>query len=921
MNEGEKKHIMTNLSELVDNTAWRVSCKTVPIEKGVFGNEDLAELECIPNERKRIYKFYEIFMKKENSYQHLIATLEAGCQSGAVVILNKFDANLPVGGTSSRKVPIGVRFDVQQPVRLFTGRLKELAELHEKLQESKSKATVISQMASIVGLGGIGKTELARMYIQKYGEYYDNNVIWISAETEETLRESFQRLAIDYLKISLSSVDGKEKYMKTVIEEVYTLFNGKQCLFVFDNAETNMVIQNFLPLQVVDSPYVLITSRDKDWSFDVEMLELHEMDELEAIALVMNGLQIQNEGHADIVAELVKTLQCYPLALSQAISYIKQKQKLGNYAIIQYLNEYKSHSVKLLNYDAHSGPLKTYTKTTFTTWKLTTECIFANEECGNEAIGILNMMSYFEPDKIPTKLIIEQTEKSSVKSATKQQSGILSQLQKFFSFLNIGANVTIDSAISSLTERNEKALQLLFKHSMINIQTTEETISIHRLVQEVTRIELRKQKLEEATLENALRLLSENIHLKTISHFCSVYKYCDAYKKLVVDFKYVPSRVMELADDSKKSSCYSEVGVGYELKETLQKHVSSEDEDVARLEFWIGNANYRVGNVEIAAKCFKQILPTYIKNKGDMFSETEILNIQCFLAVCLKELGNKSESLKELLQIYESAKTLHGVNDWWTTQVLVDIAECLQILGHFTNPFSETTENIQVSIQEFILPDPQATISLLKAAYENNRHLISTDFKHARNLFRIAIFFLDMGDNDTTSLIATDGYELGRESNDIMVQIESVKCLNVLGVLKKNARKFEEALEIFREAHAFASKTLGDNHPDTLLYKANMLEMLGSVGGGETALSGLREVLETFVTNYPNHPCRFWTELSIGIILFNMKRHDESLVLFVDLRQRLHERFGHIHRLMSQVNCWIRKLQTVEPEIILNINL
>ncbi|CAL8143461.1 unnamed protein product [Orchesella dallaii] len=91
MNEGEKKHILTNLSELVSKTSWRTSCKIIPIEKDIFGDDDVAELESIPNERERIFKFYEIFMKKKDSYPHLITTLEKGCQSGAIEILNRFD--------------------------------------------------------------------------------------------------------------------------------------------------------------------------------------------------------------------------------------------------------------------------------------------------------------------------------------------------------------------------------------------------------------------------------------------------------------------------------------------------------------------------------------------------------------------------------------------------------------------------------------------------------------------------------------------------------------------------------------------------------------------------------------------------------------------------------------------------------------
>ena len=56
---------------------------------------------------------------------------------------------------------INICFHVKLPIDTFTGRNKELHSVHSKLQRSTETTTVVSQMASISGLGGIGKTELA----------------------------------------------------------------------------------------------------------------------------------------------------------------------------------------------------------------------------------------------------------------------------------------------------------------------------------------------------------------------------------------------------------------------------------------------------------------------------------------------------------------------------------------------------------------------------------------------------------------------------------------------------------------------------------------------------------------------------------------------------------------------------------------
>ena len=76
----------------------------------------------------------------------------------------------------------------------FTGRKDELQELHNQLNNS---TTVITQTGTAIsGLGGIGKSELAKVYALKYYENdYYHHAIWIDAENEGSMRNSFHKLA------------------------------------------------------------------------------------------------------------------------------------------------------------------------------------------------------------------------------------------------------------------------------------------------------------------------------------------------------------------------------------------------------------------------------------------------------------------------------------------------------------------------------------------------------------------------------------------------------------------------------------------------------------------------------------------------------------------------------------------------------
>ncbi|OAM06460.1 MAG: hypothetical protein TV41_07655 [Wolbachia endosymbiont of Dactylopius coccus] len=64
--------------------------------------------------------------------------------------------------------------------------------------------------------------------------------------------------------------------------------------------------------------------------------------------------------------------------------------------IDDYLKEYEKKAKDLLNYEGFRGIDNNYAKTTFTTWKITTDKIASNEKYGNLALRILDVILYLE---------------------------------------------------------------------------------------------------------------------------------------------------------------------------------------------------------------------------------------------------------------------------------------------------------------------------------------------------------------------------------------------------------------------------------------------------------------------------------------------------------------------------------------------
>ncbi|MDR3131797.1 MAG: ankyrin repeat domain-containing protein [Rickettsiales bacterium] len=403
-----------------------------------------------------------------------------------------------------RKEPIW--FNMRYPVRTFTGRRSELQKIYKELHKTIDEQAEVSQIVVIGGLGGIGKSELARKYAYEYRKDYDGNIIWINAETQGSLEESFKGLAEELNKRLLESpkISITEKESKFIVEDVYRYFEDVKGLFIFDNAEGYRNISKFLPSSLNHRPYVLITSRDTKWEAGqkgkIDVIELDVLDELEALEFFTKSLNIDNTLQYRKVEKLSEELQYLPLALKQAVVYIHNKNEESRlrgdkrFEISNYLKEYQQNAGELLKKGVYENEDR-YTKTVLTTWNIT--MTYISEEHGFEALNILEIMAYLDPDDVRVKEIFSKS-------------------------------------IADDKEKLWNAVKLLNRYSMIKLR--EGIVNIHRLVQEVTRLKLQEQGREEEVLRKALELINDKAVREDISHIVSVWEYASKYGKLIGEF-------------------------------------------------------------------------------------------------------------------------------------------------------------------------------------------------------------------------------------------------------------------------------------------------------------------------------------------------------------------------------------------------
>lgn len=173
-----------------------------------------------------------------------------------------------------------------------------------------------------------------------------------------------------------------------------------------------------------------------------------------------------------MIRKLNRILQGLPLALQQAVAYIKQQRIVNpDFGVKDYLEEYSKATEGLLSFNLNRYNNDPYIKTVMTTWKVALDKIKKDEEVGNEASKILNIMAYLAPDNIPSKML------ELIRNRGKLAG----------------------------------AIDLLRNYSMISQGNKSDLSNIRRLVQEVIRIGLRKQEAEEEVLKNVLKILKDKI--------------------------------------------------------------------------------------------------------------------------------------------------------------------------------------------------------------------------------------------------------------------------------------------------------------------------------------------------------------------------------------------------------------------------
>ena len=219
---------------------------------------------------------------------------------------------------------------------MFIGREKELDNIHDAIKQYPLGVVLI-------GIGGVGKSETARKYLELHQHCFDGNVIWINASTRISLEETFIIIAESLEFEILNQSTKKQKSIKTVIKMVHDYFEDEKMLFIFDNCSKNTKDQIAEFISARHS--TIITSQLKNWGQNFLEIEINQLTHEESELFLKNNLDQNEIQDKDSQESLLYILDRHPLALQHAVAYIKENKITP----AEYLFLLEEHKILLLS--------------------------------------------------------------------------------------------------------------------------------------------------------------------------------------------------------------------------------------------------------------------------------------------------------------------------------------------------------------------------------------------------------------------------------------------------------------------------------------------------------------------------------------------------------------------------------------------
>jgi len=467
--------------------------------------------------------------------------------------------------------------------------------------------------------------------------------------------------------------------------------------------------------------------------------------------------------------ELADALGCLPLALEQAGAYIEA----SGISFADYLTRWRAHHRELL---AHP-PATDYPATVATTWDISFQAVAAQSPT---SVALMNLLAFFAPEPIPRAVVLRGIER-----VTKDEGRTTNDEGRTTNELR-STQYALDNAVMPLR-----------RYSLI--QTSPETLAMHRLVQMIVRDRLSDD--ERKTFAHAA-LHAVNDALPAYEH--SIFEVWETYARLAAHARAVTEEAERLGIAPEATA---------RLLNQLGLYLKS------RAEFTDARA------------CFERALKIDEATFGPNHPEvaTDVNN----LGLVLQDLGDLAGARTCFERALQIDETTFGPNHPNVATRVNNLGSVLRDLGDLAGARACYERALKIDEATFGPNHPNVAIRV------NNLGLVLRDLGDlagARACFERALTIDEATFGPTHPNVATDVNNLG-------------SVLRALGDLAGARACYERALKI-------DEATFGPNHPEVATDVNNLgsvLRDLGDLAGARACYERALNILMRFLpADHPN---------------------------------------------------------------------
>ncbi|KAL6240400.1 hypothetical protein RBB50_012682 [Rhinocladiella similis] len=724
------------------------------------------------------------------------------------------------------------------------------------LNDLWQRASEPAARIGLVGLGGVGKTQLAIEYAYRVrNEYPDRWVFWVHANSAARFEESYKMIAE---RVQLAGWNEPKTDILGIVHTWLSNEDNGRWVMVMDNADspdvmfeprdgagrtpgqpatalssTSHSLSDYLPSSANGS--LVITSRSREVptgliEYEEDILDVSPMAEAEAVTLLKRKLKRQDVStisHGDL-RRLVRRLDYIPLAITQAAGYINQRaRRMTVSKYLEILEGGDQEQSKLLLMDIRDPRRDGQaSNSVIATWHISFDHLWHSR---HSAARLLSLMSLFDREGIPDYLLQDQYLDDQSEEADFEED------------------------IATLTA-----------YSLIGVGSTSDVFEMHRLVQFSTKTWLE--------VRNELTPWQER-------------------------YVNILGAVFPTGDFANWPTCqvlfpHVEATNGYQL--TSKEHLLM----WATIQHRGAWYELEVGRYGVAEKMVRSSFMAREAILG--FSDARTLESLDYTAKVLRYQGKYKEAEAMHRRALAGREKELGVDHPDTLTSVDNLALVLQYRGKYEEAEEMNRRALVRREKELGLDHPDTLTSVSNLAlvlqyrgkYEeaeemNRRALTGRDKELGENhpdtltsVSNVALMLQDRGKYEEAEEMnrrALAGYEkeLGVNHPDTLTSVS-----NLASVLQYRG-KYEEAEEMNRRVLTVCEKELGVNHPDTLTSVANLASVLADRGKYEEAEEMNRRALAGYEKELgEDHPDTLMSVYYLAYLLNTKGDFQQALDLY-----------------------------------------